>query len=98
MAEHLPLPIIRERLEELATDLDREHLPELAARLRALSEATKRRPAVTRHSASSRTLTPQLAAQIRAYQHEHPERTQQEIANRFRVNPGRVSEALHGDV
>ena len=45
---------------------------------------------------SSRTMTPELAVKIRHYFKTHPDMTQQEIANIFNVNSGRVNEAVQG--
>lgn len=45
---------------------------------------------------SSKPFTPELAAKIRSYYVSHPHMTQQEIANVFHVNSGRVNEALSG--
>lgn len=45
---------------------------------------------------SSTPMTPALAKQIRHYFAAHPDATQQEIANVFNVNSGRVNEALEG--
>ena len=47
-----------------------------------------------RRSAVSQPLTPALAIEIRKYFHSTPDATQQEIANTFNVNIGRVNEAL----
>lgn len=44
----------------------------------------------------SQPLTPKLAKQIRKYFIANPDATQQEIANTFNVNIGRVNEALEG--
>jgi len=42
----------------------------------------------------SQPLTPELAAAIRKYFYANPDATEQEIANEFNVNIGRVNEAL----
>jgi predicted metal-dependent phosphoesterase TrpH len=82
------IPEIRERLRELAT----EHgLPEL----RQLAEETIRRPAVRRAPTRNKTPTPELAERIRNYARRHPRAHQQDIAQHFGVNAGRVSEALN---
>jgi len=46
---------------------------------------------------ASTPMTPQLRRAIRIYFARNPEATQQEIANLFNVNSGRVNEALEGD-
>ena len=47
-----------------------------------------RRPTV------SQPMTPAIAQTIRAYYSAYPDATQQEIANKFNVNIGRVNEVL----
>ena len=43
---------------------------------------------------SSQPITPEVVQAIREYYAAHPEATQQQIANKFNVNSGRVNEAL----
>lgn len=50
-----------------------------------------RRPAV------AQPMTPKIAEAIRSYFVAYPRATQQEIANMFNVNIGRVNEALKGN-
>lgn len=45
---------------------------------------------------TARRMTKELAAAIRAYVGDHPEKNQLEVGIHFGVNPGRVSEALNG--
>lgn len=45
---------------------------------------------------TSTPMTPQLAEDIRKYADLYPDTTQQEIANAFNVNIGRVNETLKG--
>jgi hypothetical protein len=45
---------------------------------------------------SSQTMTPELAKKIRAFFRANPTASQQQIANIFNVNSGRVNEALQG--
>lgn len=47
-----------------------------------------------RRPTTSQPMTPMVARAIRAYWDMNPEATQQEVANVFNVNIGRVSEAL----
>jgi hypothetical protein len=42
-------------------------------------------------------VTAEIAEEIRQYAAANPDLHQQDIANHFGVNVGRVSEALHGD-
>ena len=49
-----------------------------------------------RRPATSQPMTEKLAIAIRSYYDAHPDATQQEIAGVFKVNIGRVNEALDG--
>ena len=82
------IPQIRTRLHELA---DLHGIPEL----HDLAADTYRSSPVTRAAKTSVKLTPALAKQIRAYHARHPKLHQREVAHKFNVNPGRVSEALN---
>lgn len=48
-----------------------------------------------RRPASSQTMTEELAQEIIQYFEGNPEATQQQIANKFNVNIGRVNEVLN---
>lgn len=65
-------------------------------RLAELAEATKRRSPKSKAPTKSATMTPEMAAEIRAVKKANPSLSQMEIARQFNVNPGRVSEALRG--
>ena len=82
------IPEIRNRLHELADELGASELDELANELH-------RNPPVTRGKIKSPPLTAELAEQIRAFAANNPHLHQQDIANHFGVNHGRVSEALN---
>lgn len=84
----MTIPEIRKRLYELAEYYG-------IAELAVLADASYRRT-YTRTPAKRRNLTPDLAASIRAYVAANPEISMQDIAAKFYVNPGRVSEAVHG--
>ena len=77
------------RLRELATEHNLPELEELAAQL-------KNRPPVRKAPTASVTVTPRLARRIRKYVQEHPDETYMQIAGRFKVNHGRVSEIMVG--
>lgn len=84
-----------------ARQLLRDVLPTLPATAagtvaRALDLMTREPPAKPRAPARKRTVTPADAAAIRAYCARHPEADLQDVAQRFGVNIGRVSEVLHG--
>lgn len=83
------IPEIRERLFELAREHD---MPELAQ----LAEETKREFHGRAGRTTARRVTPELAAQVRAYAHDHPRENQRNIGARFKIDHGRVSEILHG--
>jgi hypothetical protein len=84
----LTIPQIRERLHELAVI---HGIPELSQ----LATATYRRQ-YTRAPTTRKGLDEQLKASIRAFVADYPGMAMQDVANTFGVNPGRVSEALHG--
>ena len=83
-------------------------VPEVADRLRALSSETgnaelaaladhlRRRRPVRRADPVSAKMTDELRDGIRAYAKDNPTLTYAAIAGVFRVNIGRVSEALAG--
>ncbi len=84
----LTIPQIRERLHELAVI---HGIPELSS----LATATIRR-SYKRAPSTRSGLDRKLKASIRAFVKENPEMAFQDVANIFGVNPGRVSEAVHG--
>jgi hypothetical protein len=83
------IPEIRDRLRELAGELA---CPELDLLASELSRRTIRR----RAAQSSAQMTEEMRDAIRAYHRAHPDRPQAEVARVFKVNQGRVSEALNG--
>jgi hypothetical protein len=85
----MTIPEICDRLRVLAAHYALPELDDLADELR-------RRPAGSRAPATSTPMTPALAALIRAHSMSHPSKSQVQVARHFGVNPGRVSEALHG--
>lgn len=82
------IPEIRVRLRELA---DQYGIPEL----HELANETYRSTPIKRSPNRSAPLTPQLAEDIRQYAAQNPELHQSDVAQRFNVNPGRISEALN---
>lgn len=85
------IPALRERPRELAV----EHgLPELSD----IADQMYRRSHTRRAPVRSPKLTPQMAQEIRDYKEANPDAHQQDIAERFGVNHGRVSEALEGQI
>lgn len=86
----MTIPQVRDRLRELAEEHGIDELNELAAQM--YREYNNGRAAVR-----SPTVTAEIAEEIRQYAAAHPDAHQQDIANAFGVNHGRVSEALNGD-
>ena len=87
----LSIPEVRNRLRELADEYDIDELHDLADQMYRKS-AKKRAPV------RSPKLTPEIAEQIRQYAAANPEAHQQDVAEKFGVNHGRVSEALDNQV
>lgn len=85
------IPQIRAQLRELADEHGLEELHELA-------DETYRRSPIKRASNRSVPLTPRHAEKIRKYVAKHPKLHQRDVAQKFNVNPGRVSEALNRQV
>jgi hypothetical protein len=84
----LTIPQIRERLHELAVI---HGIPELSE----LATATYRR-SYTRAPVSRKGLDSDLKDRILDFVSKNSDMAMQDVANTFGVNPGRVSEALHG--
>lgn len=85
------IPEIRKEMDFLIADMEMA-----LRRMKVLREELVRRPPVSRAPTKSRPVTASIANQIVTYRAAHPNDTQQEIANYFGVNPGRVSEVLAG--
>lgn len=83
------LPEVASRLRELAEELDRGELNELA-------DEIARRPSGHRAPRSSAPMTDELRDQIRAMKASDPDMSHAEIGRRLNINPGRVSETLRG--
>lgn len=84
------IPEIREELFELGVQL------ELAARkIKQLARETYRR-SYERAPVRSRRITKRVIEEVIQYRHENPTASFQDIGNAFGINPGRVSEILHG--
>lgn len=90
MSNHISIPDARDRLRLLA---NKHNIPELAD----IADAMYRRAPTRRAGTRSSRVTPEMAEEIRQYAAAHPDDHQQDIANHFNVNVGRVSEALHKD-
>lgn len=85
------IPAIRDRLREMA---DEHGIDEL----RDLADEMYRKPPKKRAPIRSPKLTAAMAKKIRDYAAANPDAHQQDIAEKFGVNHGRVSEALDNKV
>ena len=85
------IPALRERLRDLAAQ---HNLPEL----NDIADQMYRRAHTRRAPTRSPKLTPKMAQDIRDYKAANPTAHQQDIAEVFSVNHGRVSEALEGQI
>lgn len=86
----MSIPEVRDRLRELAEEYGLEELDFLADQM--YREYKNGRAPVR-----SPLVTAEVAKEIRAYKQANPDAHQQDIAEKFGVNHGRVSEALNGD-
>lgn len=82
------IPEIRSRLREIADEHGIDELHDLA-------DETYRNSAVKRAANRSVLLTPELAEEIRMFVAKYPALHQRDVAQKFNVNQGRVSEALN---
>ena len=87
---NMSIPAARERLRELA---DEHGIDEL----RDIADQMYRKTGKKRAPKRSPKLTAKQRAEIRQYKADHPDAHQQDIAEIFGVNHGRVSEALDED-
>lgn len=82
------IPKVRERLREIAKEKGIDELNDLADQL--IRELPVRRAPIT-----SPHMTPEIAEEVRHFAKDNPNMSQQEIANHFGLNHGRVSDALN---
>lgn len=85
----MKIPQVADRLREIAAEAGLSELSRLADELR-------RRPAGRKARPTSTPMTDELARQIRDCRRANPALSQVDIARRFRVNQGRISEVLKG--
>ena len=92
------IPKAREMLRNVAAALNDGKVtgPSAALAIYAVLPILTRDPPVRRAPVKRRPITRQLAAQICNYARQHADAHMDEIAVRFDVNPGRVSEILNG--
>lgn len=98
MSDGSNIPAARERLEWAAKGMRLGLMsPEQAAAMiegEVLPLMTRRAPK-RRAQTQSERMSDELSSRIRDYAAANPDEPQSEIAARFKVNPGRVSEALN---
>lgn len=92
------IPQARTILRRLAGELQRGAVtkPVAAHQIRQCLSLLTRASPVRRAPTAKEKLTPQLRAQIIAYARAYPDAHLSDIAEWFKVNPGRVSEVLNG--
>jgi hypothetical protein len=85
-------------LAEALEDLSQPGLGRLATAgyLRTVLPLLKRSPPVSKTRPKSKPMSPVLAVAICHLHQVRPELSHQELADRFEINTGRVSEALNG--
>ena len=90
-ANNRGIPEIRDRLRELADETGIDELSSLA------DEMYRKQPEKRARTRSPK-LTPEMAENIRQYALAHPDAHQQDIAEYFGVNHGRISQAINYEV
>lgn len=85
------IPAVRDRLREIADEYGIDELHDLADQM--YRKSAKRKAPVR-----SPKLTPEMAQDIRDFAAANPNLHQQDIAEKFGVNHGRISEAIHNQV
>jgi hypothetical protein len=93
----MTIPEVREELLKIAAAMSEyPYTKPFAAKLYELEAELYRRRGVLPTKVRSQRVTLDLKRQIRAYKQAHPSLSEQQIAAHFKVNMGRVSEALIG--
>lgn len=88
---YISIPEARDELRRIAEDTGDERLKRLANLMYRRNHKGKRAPR------TSNTITHQMREEIRSFLRSKPDASNQEVANYFGVNIGRVSEALEND-
>ena len=93
------IPHAREILQAVAFDLKRNEISQkkAASIIASTLPMLVRKPPVRRAPATKQRLTQKLIGEICVYARKNPDMQLQDIAERFDVNIGRVSEILSGD-
>jgi len=90
------IPEVRQELLKIAHELEQNGHKPIGRRLRELEGELYRRRGVHPTKVRSQAITPDLKRQIRTFKAAWPDKSEQQIAAHFKVNMGRVSEALIG--
>jgi hypothetical protein len=88
--------LARERIQQIARELNRAGQQEIARRLSEAVSLMHRRSPVRRMGKSSRSVTPEIRQQVLELART-TDMHSAEIAVHLNLNPGRVSEILQGD-
>ena len=93
----MTIPEVRIALLILANEMAQyPYTKPFADTIRALVKELYRRRGLQPTKVRSQPITPELKAHIRRYKRSHPDMSLQQIANRFTVNQGRVTDAILG--
>jgi|KBSMisStandDraft_5_1062788.scaffolds.fasta_scaffold4476942_1 hypothetical protein len=93
----MTIPEVRRELMKLVAELMQyPYTRPFADRLRKLEKELYRRRGNPVTRIRSRAYTPELKRQLRDYKRAHPHLSMQQIANRFKTNSGRVTDATLG--
>lgn len=94
------ITVARDLIDTMLNDLECgiEYTPEeLMSRLVEIKSKMFRQKPVRKASPQSQPMTQELAVAIKNFARRNQDMTLQDIATRFNVNAGRVTEALRGD-
>jgi hypothetical protein len=94
-ADTISIPEARDRIYQLINDYEMPQ--EVYDKLTAIADGMYRKFNGRKAPRFSRHMTRDIGDQVRLYAAEYPERAQQQIAEQFGINAGRVSEALAGE-
>jgi hypothetical protein len=91
------IPGAREELAQMAQDLKSIGLVSYSNRLnRIIEEKMVRTPYARKAQVTSAQLSPNMVKDIKKFLKDNPNMALNKVAEKFEVNPGRISEILHG--
>lgn len=88
------IPMARQKLSLLRRGAEADGLSEVVVAIDEIEKLLWRESRKERVARRSRSMTPDLKRRLREHVEANPDEPMQEVANRFDVNIGRVSEAL----